>query len=126
MKGLFPQYEAQRKLDYRTVWKDAIFVFDSNVLLNLYRYQQGTRDELLSVLDELSDKVWIPFHVALEFQRNRLKVIATQGKKFSEVRKSIDKIKTTISSEAERLNLKKRHTLIDFDSLTTRFDESDK
>ncbi|WP_421526508.1 PIN-like domain-containing protein [Pseudomonas yamanorum] len=123
MKGLFPQYEAQRKLDYRTVWKDAIFVFDSNVLLNLYRYQQGTRDELLSVLDELSDKIWIPFHVALEFQRNRLKVIATQGKKFSEVRKSIDKIKTTISSEAERLNLKKRHTLIDFDFLTTKFDE---
>ncbi|PAU53220.1 PIN domain-containing protein [Pseudomonas sp. PICF141] len=122
MKGLFPQYETSRQLDYKAAWKDAIFVFDTNVLLNLYRYQENTRDELLSVLEELSEKIWIPFHVALEFQRNRLKVISEQGKKFSEVRKSIEKIKGAISAEATRLNLAKRHTLIDFDYLTSEFD----
>ncbi|PHH40228.1 PIN domain-containing protein [Pseudomonas putida] len=122
MKGLFPQYDASRQLDYKSSWKDAIFVFDTNVLLNMYRYQKNTRDELLSVLQELSEKIWIPFHVALEFQRNRLTVIAAQGKKFSEVRKSIEKIKSTIAAEANSLNLAKRHTLIDFDFLISEFD----
>lgn len=122
MKGLFPQYDASRQLDYKSAWKDAIFVFDTNVLLNMYRYQENTRDELLSVLQELSEKIWIPFHVALEFQRNRLTVIAAQGKKFSEVRKSIEKIKSTIAAEANSLNLAKRHTLIDFDFLISEFD----
>lgn len=122
MKGLFPQYDASRQLDYKSAWQDAVFVFDTNVLLNLYRYQENTRDELLSVLLELSEKIWIPFHVALEFQRNRLKVISEQGKKFSEVRKSIEKIKSTIAAEAARLNLAKRHTLIDFDFLTSEFE----
>lgn len=122
MKGLFPQYDASRQLDYKSAWKDAIFVFDTNVLLNMYRYQENTRDELLSVLQELSEKIWIPFHVALEFQRNRLTVIAAQGKKFSEVRKSIEKIKSTIAAEANSLNLAKRHTLIDFDFIISEFD----
>ncbi|WP_339484332.1 PIN domain-containing protein [Pseudomonas sivasensis] len=122
MKGLFPQYDASRKIDYKSAWKEAIFVFDTNVLLNMYRYQQNTRDELLSVLQELSEKIWIPFHVALEFQRNRLTVIAAQGKKFSEVRKSVEKIKSTIAAEANSLNLAKRHTLIDFDFIISEFD----
>ncbi|MEI7052451.1 PIN domain-containing protein [Pseudomonas koreensis] len=122
MKGLFPQYDASTQIDFKSAWKEAVFVFDTNVLLNLYRYQENTRDELLSVLQELSEKIWIPFHVALEFQRNRLTVITTQGKKFSEVRKSIEKIKSSVAAEAARLNLAKRHTLIDFDSLTVEFD----
>ena len=122
MKGLFPQYEPANNLDYRAVWKDAIFVFDTNVLLNLYRYQENTRDELLSVLDELSEKIWIPFHVALEFQRNRLKVISEQGKKFSEVRKSVEKFKGTLSAELEKLNLAKRHTHINPELLISGFE----
>jgi hypothetical protein len=122
MKGLFPQYDASPQIDFKSAWKEAVFVFDTNVLLNLYRYQENTRDELLSVLQELSEKIWIPFHVALEFQRNRLAVITAQGKKFSEVRKSIEKIKSTVAAEAARLNLAKRHTLIDFDFLTSEVD----
>ncbi len=50
MKGLFPQYDDLSSQDYGIVWKNALFVLDTNVLLNLYRYQAGTRDELLNVL----------------------------------------------------------------------------
>jgi len=91
MKGLFPQYDDLAEKNFGIAWKQAIFVFDTNVLLNLYRYQTGTRDELLTVLGQLSGRVWIPHHVALEFQRNRLKVIAEQSKRFSEVRRTIEK-----------------------------------
>ena len=52
MKDLFPQYTNFLNVDYGVVWKHGLFVFDTNVLLNLYRYQSKTRDELLNVLEQ--------------------------------------------------------------------------
>jgi hypothetical protein len=123
MKGLFPQYDDPSNQDYGSVWQNALFIFDTNVLLNLYRYQAGTRDELLNILSQLSDRIWVPHHVALEFQRNRLKVIAEQNKRFFEVRRAIDKTRSTLAGELEKLQLQTRHSLIDPQKLTSGFEE---
>lgn len=123
MKGLFPQYGDLSNLDYGIVWKNALFVFDTNVLLNLYRYQAGTRDELLNVLSQLSDRIWIPHHVALEFQRNRLKVVAEQNKRFAEVRRTVEKARSSLLADLEKLQLQKRHSLINPHALTLGFDK---
>ncbi|UNK65223.1 PIN domain-containing protein [Pseudomonas simiae] len=123
MKGLFPQYDYSTPADYEETWKTALFVFDTNVLLNLYRYQERTREELFETFDKLADRVWIPHHVALEFQRNRLTVIAAQGRRFTEIRKVIDKTKLELTNGIKNLQLTKRHTLIDPEPLTTGFDK---
>jgi hypothetical protein len=123
MKGLFPQYDHSSKVDHAEAWKTATFVFDTNVLLNLYRYQESTREELLSVISKLENRIWIPHHVALEFQRNRLAVIAGQGKRFSEIRRVIENSKLNLSKDIEKLNLKKRHALIDPEPLVSGFDK---
>lgn len=122
MKGLFPQYADLSDHDYSSVWKQALFVFDTNVLLNVYRYQSATRDELLNVLGQLSERIWIPHHVALEFQRNRLKVIAEQNKRFAEVRRTIEKARSTLFADLEKLQLQKRHSLINPQSLISGFE----
>jgi hypothetical protein len=36
-----------------------MFVVDTNVLLNLYRYSRSTRDELLRVLRALENKLFL-------------------------------------------------------------------
>lgn len=123
MKGLFPQYDDSPIQEYRTIWRTAVFVFDTNVLLNLYRYHVGTRDELLNVLDQLSERTWIPHHVALEFQRNRLKVIAEQNRRFADVRRTVQKARSSLFSDLEKLQLLKRHSLIDPQSLTSGFEK---
>ncbi|NBA80475.1 DUF4935 domain-containing protein [Pseudomonas putida] len=123
MKGLFPQYEYSDLRDYAEIWKTAVFVFDTNVLLNLYRYQKRTQEELLEALEKLSNRIWIPHQVALEFQRNRLKVIAAQGRRFSEIRKVIEKAKSDLTNGVNSLQLTKRHTLIDPDPLIIGFDK---
>ena len=54
------------------LWKSAIFVFDTNVWLSLYRFGHVTRARVIESLQEnLSGRVWIPYHVAVEFYRNR-------------------------------------------------------
>lgn len=123
MKGLFPQYDDPTTKDFAGIWKQALFVFDTNVLLNLYRYQAATRDELLNVLGQLTNRVWIPHHVALEFQRNRLKVIAEQSKRFSEVRRTIEKSRSSLFADIEKLQLQKRHSLINPEPLFADFEK---
>lgn len=54
----------------------ALVVVDANVLLNLYRYNESTRDDLLGLLDKLGDRLWAPHQVLHEFWRNRLNVLA--------------------------------------------------
>ena len=117
MKDMFPEYDASRTVNYEDVWQEALFVFDTNVLLNLYRYRVNTRDELLAVLDGIVNKIWIPYQVGLEFQRNRQSVIAEQIKRFSEVKRTVEKAKTSLSSELEKLKLQERHSLINTEPL---------
>jgi hypothetical protein len=123
MKDLFPEYENSRSVDYDEVWANSLFVFDTNALLNLYRYRIGTRDELLAVLDRISAQIWIPYQVALEFQRNRLSVIAEQIKRFSEVRRTIEKAKSSLNTELAKLKLQERHSLINPEPLIDGFEQ---
>lgn len=62
---------------------------DTNVLLSLYRLQPQARDELLRVLGELGDQLWIPHQVAHEFHQNRLNVIAEQERFFGKAREDL-------------------------------------
>lgn len=90
-----------------------MFIVDTNVLLNLYRYQTATSDELLTVLRRISDRLWIPFQVGLEYQENRLRVIDEQVEIFHKVQEAIKKGKESLEQNLHKLQLGKRHSFID-------------
>jgi hypothetical protein len=121
MKGMFPEYQERQQEDFKKAWEEGIFVFDTNVLLNLYRYQKETREQFISVLSKLNNRIWIPYHVALEFQRNRLEVIGEQLATFEKVRKTIEDGQLDLLKKLEDLNLSKRHSSINVDPLTSDF-----
>lgn len=121
MKSHFPEYAIRTEDDYRRIWDAALVVCDTNVLLNLYRYRAETRDELLNVLRQLSTRLWIPHHVALEFYRNRLTVIAEQNDKFVQVKKIVEGVRSQLEAAFEALQLKTRHTVISTEPLTSEF-----
>lgn len=112
MKNTFKEYYKLEKKELKTLWDNAVFVFDTNVLLNMYRYQAPTRDALLNVMTKLNNRIWIPYHVGLEFQRNRLAVIAEQHKKYSEVQNVISSSISNMNDELNNLQLEKRHSHI--------------
>ena len=39
----------------KQLWGSAIFVFDTNVLLNLYRYSDNTRNQLFNAIGDGKD-----------------------------------------------------------------------
>ena len=113
MRDVFPSFYRPTNADFDELWKSALIVFDTSVLLNLYRYRQDTTSALLEVMEKVSDRIWIPFHVGLEYQLNRLSVISDQHNKFTAVRGIIEKSVKNLEEELNKLQLAKRHTHID-------------
>ncbi len=52
-------------------------ILDSNAIHSLYRMNRESREEYLTVLEELSPRIFIPRHVADEFHKNRLSSVDT-------------------------------------------------
>ena len=71
MRNVIKEFLEPSNTDKRQLWEKAVFVFDTNVLLNLYRYSSKTRNSLLDAFESLKERVWIPYQVAHEFMRRR-------------------------------------------------------
>lgn len=122
MKNMFKQYDYNfTEQEYRYIWENALFIFDTNILLNLYRYQDSSRDEFIKILESLDDRIWIPHHVALEFKRNRLTTIRSRTNLLIEAKEAIKKSQSTLVSELNKLQIKKVHSPIDVDNIKEKF-----
>ena len=56
--------------------RNAIIVFDTSALLDLYYYSENTRHKLFeNVFEKIKDRLWIPAQVAFEFSKNRKNVL---------------------------------------------------
>lgn len=94
MYKMFPGYFKESAASYTTIWKSAVFVFDANILLNLYRYSVETRDEFLRVLESSKSRIWLPHQAAEEYLRNRHSVIGEQEKSYSDAISSIKNLES--------------------------------
>ena len=77
MKDRFAEYYLP---DFAKLWRDAIFVFDTNVILGLYKSSASASKEFLNLLNELKsmrgeDSIWMPHQFAHEYHMNLAKVI---------------------------------------------------
>lgn len=92
------------------VWEseDTLFVFDTNIFLNLYGYEEQTRKDFFEVLKNLGDKVWIPYHVGLEYQRRRLEVVKDEKAVFSKIDDLLEKIEKIFDNDFNEFALKRR------------------
>lgn len=65
MRELFPGYYRPTQEEFKQMWQECIFVFDANVLLNIYRYTAKTRGELLAIFEMLKERTWLPHQAML-------------------------------------------------------------
>ncbi len=114
MKKIFPGYYRPTEKEFSNLWNSCLFVLDANVLLNLYRYSQETSDELIQILKQISDRLWIPHQAALEYQENRLQTIAKQLEVYDEIQNLIEDNKKKIK---KRLDYLGKHPYIKADNL---------
>jgi hypothetical protein len=78
MRDVYVGYYPPSEEGFKRLWQQGTIVLDTNVLLNLYRVSQATRDEVFAVLRKLEGRLWLPYQVGLEFHQRRLTVINEQ------------------------------------------------
>jgi hypothetical protein len=90
MRDAFRHHHKLTDAERSALWTSCTFALDANVLLNIYRYANPTREDLFKVLESLGNRVWVPFQAANEFYRRRIEVIQEQEKKYSELQGTLE------------------------------------
>ena len=75
MRNAVKEYIEYSSEEKNNLWNTATFVFDTNVFLNLYRYSNKTRNQLIESFEWLKARIWMPYQVASEFCKDRYSVI---------------------------------------------------
>lgn len=72
MKASFSEYYFLDAEELNRLWSKGLIVFDTNVLLSLYRRSEDIRNDILTTIERLKDRIWIPHQVGYEFHEHRL------------------------------------------------------
>ncbi|MET6676244.1 PIN domain-containing protein [Citrobacter amalonaticus] len=96
MKSTFLGFYSTPTESAANIWLDdsTLFVFDTNCLLNLYRCEDHTREDILKVMDAIASRTWIPFQVGFEYQRNRRSVIEDSINSLCKIKTELESIYT--------------------------------
>lgn len=129
MKKLFVEYCPIEEAVIQEIWRSALIILDANVLLNLYRYTDEAREEFLEILgfQNLSERLWLPFQVALEFHQNRAHVIAEQAVPYEKIVAAINKNTKNLLGELEQIQLHRYHPYLqkeDLVGITNKIEET--
>jgi hypothetical protein len=113
LKKLFPGHYRPSDDEFRSLWTNGLFVFDTNVLLNFYSYPEKARDTFFSVLKRVVDRSWIPYQVALEFHNNRFTRLRKSNEQLLSLHDRIQANSSELESEFARIEFDKRNTGIE-------------
>ncbi|KEQ07018.1 PIN-like domain-containing protein [Pseudorhizobium pelagicum] len=105
MRTSFPGFYTPTEAEFDRLWKEAVIILDTNALLDLYRLPPTAREELFKALEFFQERLWIPHHVGLEFQRNRFKAITGKRKPLLEALKKVEGSPAELKSVVEALQL---------------------
>lgn len=123
MKKEFCGFYSTPDESLEAVWggESTLFVLDANCLLNLYRCEDGTREDIIKVMKVLSPRIWIPFQVGYEYQKNRRNVIDDSISSLLKIKEELTKYYK--QSILEQANIKK-HLYNKLNSDISGFQES--
>lgn len=115
MKDKYKGYSKRTKKELEELMKNSLITFDANVLLNLYRYSEKTRNEILKLISQFNERIFLTKQACDEFHEHRYEAIRKTKKVYIEFQKNIDSISTDLKA-------KYKHPFLS-DSLQTKLDE---
>jgi len=125
MDCILPDYRLTKE-KYKELWDNCIFILDTNVLFNLYRYSPKLRKGFIDILNGIADRLWIPNQVALEYYDNKSTVITGEINKYKIISNIISKCPNDIKNDIIKRDLSRKHTATSeiTEELLKKLDES--
>lgn len=93
LMSTFKGYYRPLPEDRGEAMRSGLIVFDTNALLDLYRFSLSAREELLAVIGRVRERVFVPYQVAVEFHRSRVSAVAGRTMEFEGQRSSLQEIR---------------------------------
>lgn len=121
MKNEFIGFYDPTEAEIDDSWDNGIFAFDTNTLLNLYRYTDQTRNDFLAALTTLKARLFLPYQASFEFLSNRNGVINGLENSYSNV-SSIFQVNFE-KNLSPQINQFKRHPAIQLDRINKLYEE---
>ncbi|MBF6194158.1 PIN-like domain-containing protein [Nocardia sp. CDC186] len=87
MKAVLPEWYGPNDDQIKSFVTEATIALDANILLAPYRVGDKQRTDLFKVLRQVSERLWVPYQSALEYQRNRLSVASQQQQLYDSIAK---------------------------------------
>lgn len=119
MKNKFKGYYRPLPKDLEKIWGEAIFIFDTNVLFDFYRYSDDTVEILFTIFEKIKDNIWIPNWVGLEYHRGLEDRIKEQVEHYTSSIKELKSFCDRIKKQREHpfLSQKLQEELIRFNNI---------
>ena len=123
----FAGYVTPTRDDWQSVLGSGMVVVDTNVLLNLYRYNPNARTSLLDTLGKFGPRLWVPNQVMIEFWRNRDNALEDPQKQLDQsvalLKSDLEKATSDLRAWINRVSLDRQGALDLETSLENAFDE---
>lgn len=123
MQKAFQSYYPPSKEFFDALWKDALIVIDTNVLLDMYRYSDSTRNDFLDLFEKVADRLWVPHQVGLEFSRNRPGVIGEQVQMFQKATSLLSSLRESTAKEIEKILSFRLHPVLSREEFKKAFED---
>ncbi|MDZ4332509.1 MAG: PIN domain-containing protein [Pseudomonas sp.] len=103
MRSKFSWYFKPDDNEVKEIWDSGILTLDTNVLLDLYRYHENTRNSILQSVQSFKGRLWLTHQTAEEFFRNRAKVIVGSSSGFKQAEEELAKLKKNYTASIDQL-----------------------
>jgi hypothetical protein len=121
MRTLFRGYYRPTEDELKDIWATGELIFDTNALLNLFRYTEETRDDFLGALRARRGDLWIPHQVGQEFHERWLDVVHQTDKAFDDVVTLLDGARKNAATLRSRFNT---HPSLDANGIAALIEQS--
>ncbi|MGW3596015.1 PIN-like domain-containing protein [Streptomyces sp. NPDC005167] len=69
---------------------NGLVVLDTNILLSLYEYTESAREDVFTALESVSERLWMPHQVGLEFVRGRRSTLESRKAALTDAAKEVN------------------------------------
>ncbi|MGB3161531.1 MAG: PIN-like domain-containing protein [Carnobacterium sp.] len=128
MEKEFREFYNKDEIDFEKLDNSILIVVDTNVLLHIFRFSIKSREKLIKTLKKVKGNIWIPYHVGLEYNLNKVELIGkmrrTKNDLIKEIGKETNDFKKKIFKNLDNIGINSNDEKSVREEIKTKFEES--